>query len=485
MKKSIKKIYYLNFILILLFLQILIPISGLASENCQTTNQVTETVTYKKTRVGTWVYKANETYFINKKNKYVKKSWKTIEKKKYYFDKKGKMKTGWFTYKGYKYYLNKDGHMQTGWLTLKNKKYYFNKKGIMQTGFVRLSKKKYFFNKKTGVMKSGWLTTKGKTYYLQDDGHVHTGWLTLDGKKYYFNKNGIMQTGFVKLSKKTYYFNKKTGVMKSGWLTLKKKKYYFDKKGVMKTGWFTTTDNKKYYFNGNGVMQTGQVYIKNKGYVFRSDGTLDPNAKYTGINPNKKMVALTFDDGPSQYTMKLLNALEKYNAKATFFMVGQSVPRYQSAVKKMSKIGCELGNHTYDHPDLTRLSSSQIQSQISRTNSAIKAACGKTATVMRPPYGSYNSYVLSSLGMPAILWSVDTRDWATLNAYSTISHVKNNVRDGSVILFHDLYSPTVNAAIELIPWLQNQGYQLVTVSEMAKYRTSGLSAGKTYSSMYK
>lgn len=166
-------------------------------------------------------------------------------------------------------------------------------------------------------------------------------------------------------------------------------------------------------------------------------------------------------------------------------MVGQSVSRYKSTVKKMQTIGCELGNHTYDHPDLTRLSNSQIASQISRTNSAIKAACGKNPTVMRPPYGSYNSRVLSSIGMPAILWSVDTRDWATLNAYSTISHVKNNVRDGSIILFHDLYSPTVNAAIELIPWLQKQGYQLVTVSEMAKYRTGGLSAGKSYSSMYK
>ena len=379
--------------------------------------------TYKKTASGTWVYQSDGTYFKDKKNKYVKKSWKTIDKKKYYFDSKGKMKTGWFSYKNQKYYLHKEGHMQKGWMTLNGKTYYFNKNGIMQKGWVTLSKKKYYFHKSTGIMT--------------------TGWLKINGKKYYFNENGTMLTG---------------------WLT---------------------KDGKKYYFNSSGVMQTGSCYIKNKGYVFRSDGSLDANAKYTGINPKGKMVALTFDDGPGKYTMTLLKALEKYHAKATFFMVGSSVSSYPSTVKKMYKIGCELGNHSYDHSRLTSLSTGQIQSQISRTNTAIRSVCGHSATVMRPPYGSYDSRVLSAAGMPALFWSIDTRDWATLNTYSSVSHVKRNVRDGSIILMHDIYSTSVNAAIELIPWLQKQGYQLVTVSEMAKYRKGGLKAGRIYSNMYR
>lgn len=432
--KSCRKQLVFLLALIFLFLQAVFPAfqntANVAQAATQTTSQTSSdstsktTTTYKKVSSGTWVYKSTGTYFKNKKNKYVKKTWKTISKKTYYFDSKGKMKTGWFTYKKQKYYLHKDGHMQKGWMVL-------------------------------------------------------------NGKTYYFNKNGSMQKGFVKISKKKYYFNKTTGVMKTGWAKISGKKYYFNDKGVMVTGWLTTEDGKTYYFNSSGVMQTGQCYIKNKGYVFRSDGTLDVNAKYTGINPNKKMVALTFDDGPSKYTMTLLNALKKYNAKATFFMVGQNVSRYSSTVKKMYNIGCELGNHTYDHPKLTSISTSQIKSQISRTNSAIKSASGHSATVMRPPYGSYDSRVLSSVGMPALFWSIDTRDWETLSVSSTVSHVKKNVRDGSIILMHDIYSSSVQAAVQLIPWLQKQGYQLVTVSEMAKYRTGGLKSGKIYSNMYK
>lgn len=417
-----KKLFFLLPLTLFLF-SMFLSLSPSEVNAAQTDTKATAAVTYKKTSAGTWVYKSTGTYFKDKKNRYVKKAWKTINKKKYYFDSKGKMKTGWFTYGHQKYYLHKDGHMQKGWMVL-------------------------------------------------------------NGKTYYFNKNGIMQKGWLKLSKRKYYFNKNTGVMKTGWVKISGKKYYFNTKGVMVTGWMWM-NGKKYYFNSNGVMQTGPCYIKNKGYVFRSDGSLDLTANYTGIDPNKKMVALTFDDGPGRYTMTLLKALEKYNAKATFFLVGQNISSYPSTIKKMYNIGCELGNHTYDHSRLTNLSTSQIQSQISRTNSAIRSVTGHNATVMRPPYGSYNSRVLSAVGMPALFWSIDTRDWETLSVSSSVSHVKRNVRDGSIILMHDIYSSSVQAAAELIPWLQQQGYQLVTVSEMAKYRTGGLRAGKIYSSMYK
>lgn len=334
-------------------------------------------------------------------------------------------------------------------------------------------------------MRTGWFTYKNQRYYLHKDGHMQKGWLTLSGKKYYFTKKGTMVKGWLELSGKKYYLNKKTGIMKTGWATMGGKRYYFSAKGVMKKGWLTAKNGKKYYFNSQGIMQTGQCFIKNKGYVFRSDGSLDENAKYQGINPNKKMVALTFDDGPGRYTKTLLNTLEKYNAKATFFLVGESVSSYSSTIRKMYDIGCEIGNHTYNHARLTDLGSSQIKSQISQANTRIRAITGHNPTVMRPPYGSYNSSVLRSVGLPAVYWSIDPRDWDTLSTSSTVSHVKRNVRDGSIILIHDIYSSSVQAAVQLIPWLQNQGYQLVTVSEMGKYRKGGLKSGNIYFNMYK
>ncbi len=377
--------------------------------------------TYRQVAEGTWIYKNSGTYFRNSKNRLVKHNWKRIEGQVYYFDSQGKMQTGWFDYENHRYYLNKDGHRQTGWLTLGKRKFHFSE-------------------------------------------HV-----------------GMLQKGFKKVDGQYYYFRETTGSMKTGFVKLNGKMYYFTPEGPMKTGWLTLND-KTYYFNANGAMQTEPCMIDGKGYVFNADGTLDPDAVY--INPQGKMVALTFDDGPSNYTMTLLNALEKYHAKATFFMVGQSVPSYPNTIRKMVDLGCELGNHSYSHPSLTSLSSGQIASQVQRTNDQIRAITGRNATVMRPPYGNYNSTVLASVGLPAITWDVDPRDWATLNTYSTVSHVKQHVRDGSIVLIHDVYNASVQAAIQLIPWLQSQGYQLVTVSEMGKYRKGGLRSGVLYSRMY-
>lgn len=146
-------------------------------------------------------------------------------------------------------------------------------------------------------------------------------------------------------------------------------------------------------------------------------------------------------------------------------------------------MGCEIGNHSYSHPSLTGLTVQGIQQQIGDTNSLIRKITGENPTLVRPPYGAYSKTVCDSVGLPVILWSVDTRDWATRNAQATVSHIQTHVRDGDIILMHDIHPQTVEAARQIIPWLKKQGYQLVTVSELAKYKKTDLKAGNVYTDL--
>lgn len=200
---------------------------------------------------------------------------------------------------------------------------------------------------------------------------------------------------------------------------------------------------------------------------------------------DQPMIALTFDDGPGKYTSKLLDALEQYGAHATFFMVGKNVPKYPEEVKRMLEIGCELGNHSYDHAQLTKLTPEGIQGQVNDTNGEIEKVAGKSATLLRPPYGAVDDNVKQNVGMPMILWSVDTLDWKTKDANATIENVLTNAGDGDIILMHDIHEQSVEAAIQLIPALQEKGYKLVTVSEMAKARGVKLENGEKYFGFWK
>lgn len=202
-----------------------------------------------------------------------------------------------------------------------------------------------------------------------------------------------------------------------------------------------------------------------------------------GIDPSRPMVALTFDDGPSTaVTNRILNSLEANGGRATFFMVGSRVPGTQASVQRMVSLGCEVGNHTYDHKYLPKLGDAGIRSQVGVTNQKIAEASGVTPVVMRPPGGNYNAAslnTLGSMGMSAIMWNIDTRDWQTRNAQKTIDSVLSQVKDGDIVLMHDIYSTTADAAEVIIPELVRRGYQLVTVSEMASYR-GGIAAGHVY-----
>lgn len=200
------------------------------------------------------------------------------------------------------------------------------------------------------------------------------------------------------------------------------------------------------------------------------------------VNPNKKMVALTFDDGPSKHTKAIVDCLFKHNSAATFFVVGNRIDSYKKTVKHTYNMGCELANHSYSHPLLTDLTAEQVKSQVRKTDNKIKAITGKKTALIRVPYGGHDEMVRNAVGKPMIQWSDDTLDWKTRSKSATVKYVMNNVQDGDIILMHDIHEPTKNAALELIPKLKKKGYQIVTVSELAKYKGYKLKNGKSYSS---
>lgn len=221
----------------------------------------------------------------------------------------------------------------------------------------------------------------------------------------------------------------------------------------------------------------GWAYVEageQKGYVKASELVniqISGNKMYNKGVPvakgEKKRVALTFDDGPdAKVTPQILATLSKYNAKATFFMVGPNASKNSAIVKKVYEAGHEVGNHTWNHPKLTGLSTANVKQEVDRTSNAIYASIGQYPTVFRPPYGAVNDKVRSVITMPSILWSIDTLDWKHRNADKILASVKASVKDGSIILMHDIHQTTANGLENVILYLQKQGYEFVTVSEI-------------------
>lgn len=179
-----------------------------------------------------------------------------------------------------------------------------------------------------------------------------------------------------------------------------------------------------------------------------------------------RCVALTFDDGPAPNTQRVLAALAEVNARATFFMTGQMAETNPEAVAEVAAAGHELGNHGYSHTDFTELSSSELDSELSRTASAIESATGQQPSMARPPYGSVNAEVNQAAGLPMIMWSLDSRDWQHRSPSDTHQRVLDEVEPGAIVLLHDLEGSTADAAPLIVRDLLAKGYHLVTVSEL-------------------
>ena len=190
-----------------------------------------------------------------------------------------------------------------------------------------------------------------------------------------------------------------------------------------------------------------------------------------------KVIALTFDDGPGPYTAHLLDVLDQYGAKATFFLIGSKVSSQANVVRSIHARGHQLGNHSWSHPELPKLPVDQIAGEIDRTNDAIKQATGVTPAILRPPYGAVNGVVLEQLrlrGMSSILWSVDTRDWADRNSDIICSRAVAGARPGAIILMHDIHQTSVGAVPCILSALKQQGYSFVTVQGLLGNTTPGV-----------
>ncbi|WP_099224644.1 polysaccharide deacetylase family protein [Listeria costaricensis] len=203
------------------------------------------------------------------------------------------------------------------------------------------------------------------------------------------------------------------------------------------------------------------------GYI--NEKFLPQNVAQTGSNPpaTAKKIALTFDDGPNaKTTPQILAMLEKYHAKATFFVVGKEVQKNPGIVQKTLEAGHQIGNHSWNHPQLTKLSKEEVAQQILSTQMIVYEQTGHFPDSVRPPYGAVNKETAATIGLPIIQWSVDTEDWKIKNAAKITNSVLKHADDGAIVLMHDSHQFTADSLEQTLKKLQEQGYQFVTVNEL-------------------
>lgn len=199
-------------------------------------------------------------------------------------------------------------------------------------------------------------------------------------------------------------------------------------------------------------------------YLTEKDAELYKKAQ---AEKNKKVVALTFDDGPDgNTTPQALDILAKYKIKATFFVQGKNIAGNESILKRMQSEGHEVGNHSWNHPILTKLSLEDAKKQLTDTEDAITKVLGKSSKLMRPPYGAISDDIRNSLDLSFIMWDVDSLDWKSKNEAAILTVIQRQVSNGSIILMHDIHQTSVNSLPKVIEYLQGQGYSFVTVSEL-------------------
>lgn len=240
----------------------------------------------------------------------------------------------------------------------------------------------------------------------------------------------------------------------------------------------------KYIFNGNKINSNTDSFVVNI-----KDSTINktnPISYEYDIVENKiidkesKLIALTFDDGPNYNTNKVLDILEKYEVRATFFVLGSKIKGNEYILKRLVNSGSEIGNHTYNHLILTKYNEDKILEEINNTSNLIYEITNSYPKLLRPSYGIVNNKVKRISNYPIIIWDIDTLDWKYHNSSRIAKRVINKVSDGDIILMHDVYSATSNALNIIIPKLKDMGYTFVTVSELFYYKGITLENGKVY-----
>lgn len=221
--------------------------------------------------------------------------------------------------------------------------------------------------------------------------------------------------------------------------------------------------------NATGKKEITLPYKEIAGYV--NPEYIDPesikDALPTPLDPNKKYISLTFDDGPNpETTPRLLNILKEKGVKATFFMLGQNVIKNESLVKRVADEGHEVASHSYSHPQLTGVDVQRVKDEVQKTDKAIYHAIGKLPTDFRPPYGAVNKDVATIIGKPIIQWSVDSQDWQSHNAEAIIKRIDETAYNDTIVLMHDIHPETVDAVATVIDRLRGEGYEILPSKEL-------------------
>lgn len=203
------------------------------------------------------------------------------------------------------------------------------------------------------------------------------------------------------------------------------------------------------------------------------------------LKKNKKVIAFSFDDGPSrQYTKKILNILKRNNAKASFFVLGSKIEEYSDVLKEMIDWGNEIGNHSYNHEDVEELTYDELYKSIKITQDLIHKSIDYNPKLVRFPGGNTNNdcnKIANKLNLSIVKWSIDSCDWFIKDGSVICDNVLNELYEGSIILFHDIYPQTVDVVKKLLKVLNKKGYQVTTISEMFEYYGVELKTGKQYS----
>lgn len=257
-----------------------------------------------------------------------------------------------------------------------------------------------------------------------------------------FNKKYIFISSFLLLSFFTLYFLHK---------------YQFFRNGEEKS-----IDNKV-----SEVLQITNCFLSRKRDLKQFEG--------------KKLLAFTFDDGPSnQSTNKLLDNLDKYNARVTFFVLGSRVAKYQNSLKRAYEMGNQIGSHTYSHSNLYKLEKNKIKEEMVKTNTEIKKLIGENVKLLRPPYGNIDLEMKKITNLYTILWDIDPKDWKYKDKERIANNIVKNAHDGGIVLLHDIYMTSVDGALLAMERLEKEGYAFVTIDEMVELKGITLDKNKTY-----
>ena len=256
---------------------------------------------------------------------------------------------------------------------------------------------------------------------------------------------------------------------------------YYKKQNYLKYGDYSfDLNSKNVVFPGCSINKnyTGELYMTvpnlDKEHCLYGERSLE-NFK------DKKLIAFTFDDGPSKKTTnKLLNALDCYHARVTFFVLGSRVYSNSDTIKRAYDMGNQIGSQTYSHSDLTKMNNESVINEINNTNLAVKNVIGVYPTLLRPPYGNISARVNNLTNMNIILWNVDTLDWKYRDANRIKDEIVKSASDGAIVLLHDLYETSIDGVILAMDELITQGYAFVTIDEMAELKGVKLNSSKVY-----